>query len=233
MHVDDGVDSAGGQEDRTGVFIVTPIRLYRDGIAHFLRSSGKVDVLGTAEESATTIRLAIELLPDVILLDMALEDSRQTARTLRADVPSAAIVALAVPESEGHVLGCAEAGISGYVPREGSLDELLEAVIRAVNGEAVCSPQIAGSLFRRIAALSGAEDGDPPAAGVRARLTAREAEVVALIDDGLSNKQIARELCIELPTVKNHVHSILEKLGASSRGEAAARARRPTPAGRR
>ena len=220
-------------ETRPGVFIVTAIRLYRDGIAHFLRSSGKVEVLGTAEESFTTVRMVVELLPDVILLDMALEDSRRTARTLRSAVPGAAIVALAVPESEGHVLDCAEAGIAGYVPREGSLDELLATVLLAICGEARCSPQIAGGLFRRIAALAGADRPEPQASDARARLTAREAEVVALIDDGLSNKQIARELCIELATVKNHVHSILEKLGASSRGEAAARARSPYPAARR
>jgi two-component system nitrate/nitrite response regulator NarL len=232
MHADDGVDSAVGNA-RPSVFIVTPIRLYRDGIAHFLRSSGKVEVLGAAKEGATTIRLAVELLPDVILLDMELEESRQTAWTLRAAVPGAAVVALAVPESEDHVIGCAEAGIAGYVPREASLDELLATLIRAVNGEATCSPRIAGGLFRRIAALAGSERGAPGAADGHARLTAREAEVVALIDDGLSNKQIARELCIELPTVKNHVHSILEKLGASSRGEAAARARQPHSTGPR
>ena len=219
-------------ETRPGVFVVTPIRLYRDGIAHYLRSSGKVDVLGAAEESVTTIRLAVELRPDVILLDMALSDSRETARTLAAVVPAAAIVALAVPDSEGHVIDCAEAGIAGYVPRDGTLEELLASVLRARNGEALCSPKVAGGLFRRVAALARAETEPAPEAPGRA-LTAREAEVVALIDDGLSNKQIARELCIELPTVKNHVHSILEKLGASSRGEAAARARRPNPATRR
>jgi two-component system, NarL family, nitrate/nitrite response regulator NarL len=231
MHADAGVDPGLG-EARTSVFIVTPIRLYRDGIAHFLRSSGRVVVLGTAEESATTIRLATELVPDVILLDMALEDSRETARRLTAAVPGAAIVALAVPESEGHVVGCAEAGICGYVSREGSLDELLATVTRTTNGEALCSPRIAASLFRRVAALSRAEHPPEPGPEGPSRLTAREAEVVALIDHGLSNKQIARELCIEVPTVKNHVHSILEKLGASSRGEAAARARHAPANGR-
>jgi DNA-binding NarL/FixJ family response regulator len=100
----------------------------------------------------------------------------------------------------------------------------LTAVLRAVKGEAVCPPRIAAGLFRRVAALSSASS-DQASLQSEARLTAREAEVLALIDDGLSNKQISRRLYIEVPTVKNHVHSILDKLGARSRGEAAARVR--------
>jgi two-component system, NarL family, nitrate/nitrite response regulator NarL len=164
------------------------------------------------------------LLPDVVLLDMALENSWLTARALHEALPRTAIVALAIPESEGHVLGCAEAGICGYVTRDGSLEDLLTTVVRAANGEAFCSPRIAAGLFRRVAALSSAGPARAPGSP-SARLTGREVEVVGLIDDGLSNKQIARRLCIEVPTVKNHVHSILDKLGASSRGEAAARVR--------
>lgn len=209
-----------------GLLIVTPIKLYRDGIAHFLSASNGVCVLGTADESTDTVRLARELVPDVVLLDMALEDSRAMARAMRAAVPQATIVALAIPESEGYVVSCAEAGISAYVPRDGSLDELLGTILRAADGEAVISPVVAGGLLRRVATL--ASQREPALAEERpvARLTAREAEVMALIDDGLSNQQIARRLCIEVPTVKNHVHSILDKLGASSRTEAAARARK-------
>jgi two-component system nitrate/nitrite response regulator NarL len=210
-----------------GLLIVTPIKLYRDGIAHFLSSSQEVCVLGTADESTDTVRLARELMPDVVLLDMAMDDGRAMARAMRAAVPQATIVALAVPESEGYVVSCAEAGISAYVPRDGSLDELLGTILRAAEGEAVISPVIAGGLLRRIAALSSQREAPPvPEERPAARLTAREAEVIALIDDGLSNQQIARRLCIEVPTVKNHVHSILDKLGASSRTEAAARARK-------
>jgi DNA-binding NarL/FixJ family response regulator len=213
------------QAPKAGVFIVTPIKLYRDGIAHYLRASGQVAVLGTADESTTTIRRAHELLPDVILLDMALEDTRATARALREALPGASIVALAIPDSEEHVLECAEAGISSYVSREGSLDELLATVVRAANGETVCSPRLANGLFRRVATLSSRNAGGGVAGLAAPRLTAREVEVIELINEGLSNKQIALRLYIEVPTVKNHVHSILEKFGVGSRSEAAARAR--------
>jgi two-component system nitrate/nitrite response regulator NarL len=224
IRVEDGIDRQSEGRRPTGILIVTPIKLYRDGIAHFLRSCAGVEVLGAAEESATTIRRALELFPDVILLDMALEFSWPTARALHQALPQTAIVAMAIPESEDHVLGCAEAGICGYVTRDASLEDLLTAVIRAASGEALCPPRIAGGLFRRVAALSSAGSERAPVQP-SARLTAREAEVLALIDDGLSNKQISRRLYIEVPTVKNHVHSILDKLGARSRSEAAARVR--------
>ena len=216
---------AGEIPDVYGVFIVTPIKLYRDGIAHFLSASSEFEVLDTADESATTIRLAANLQPDAILLDMTMHRSLDAARALRLLLPETPIVALAVPESAGEVVDCVEAGISAYVPREGSLDELLTTLSLAVKGEAACSGSVTAALIRRLAAR---------AANTRAQedrlsattLTARETVVVSLIDEGLSNKQIAYRLCITVATVKNHVHSILEKLGAHSRGEAAARARR-------
>jgi two-component system nitrate/nitrite response regulator NarL len=157
---------------------------------------------------------------------MTLDRSRDTARALRQLLPEIQIMALAVPEAEGFVVDCFEAGICGYVPREGSLEELLDRLTLAVNGKAQCSGRVTAALIRRLAARASDDGQGEPAVRPPIPLTAREAEVVSLIEDGLSNKQIARRLFIEVPTVKNHVHSILEKLGARSRGEAAARARR-------
>jgi DNA-binding NarL/FixJ family response regulator len=145
-----------------------------------------------------------------------------TARALARDTPHARVVALAVPESERHVIACAEAGIVGYVAREASFTDLVAAIEGAARGEAHCSPRVAGGLLRRLGALSLERDqhevGD-------ARLTARELEIVGLIDRGLSNKEIATALSIGVPTVKNHVHHVLEKLGAERRSQAAARVR--------
>lgn len=226
MHT--GGDRIAGSEARIRLFIVTPIRLYRDGLAHFLRSSDRVSVLGAAAEERQTIDRVAELLPDVVLLDMTLDRSRETARSLRRVSPMAAIVALAVPDSGPHIVSCAEAGVAGYVSRDASLDELLAAIVAAHIGEAVCSPQVAAQLLRRIAALVAESEPTPiPKPG---RLTPREGEVLALIDQGLSNQQIARTLHIGLPTAKNHVHSILDKLGAQSRSEAVAVARRSVTA---
>jgi DNA-binding NarL/FixJ family response regulator len=104
------------------------------------------------------------------------------------------------------------------VSREGSLEDLISALDSVSRGELLCPPRIAAGLRRRVAALAAAR----APVGPRGHLTRREAEVAGLIDAGLSNKQIAQRLCIEVPTVKNHVHNILEKLQVHRRGEAAA-----------
>ncbi|HEX7241600.1 MAG TPA: response regulator transcription factor, partial [Longimicrobiaceae bacterium] len=126
-----------------------------------------------------------------------------------------------IVETEDVVLACAEAGVSGYVSRGASLDDLVGALRSVARGELVCSPHIAGSLFRRVAALSERREASPAAV-----LTPREREILGLIDQGLSNKEISRRLRIELSTVKNHVHNLLEKLQVSRRGAAAACLRR-------
>ena len=114
-----------------------------------------------------------------------------------------------------------EAGAAGYLTRDASLRDLFAALSSAVRDEVLCSPRIVASLARRLARLAEQHATRPTPAS----LTAREAEVVGLLDAGLSNKEIATRLCIELPTVKNHVHHILEKLHVNRRGEAAARLR--------
>lgn len=209
----------------TGLLIVTPIKLYRDGIAHFLEGSEEFSVLGTCEVSDAVVQTARDVAPDVILLDMALQDSRSTARALHEALPDIPIVALAVHESEGDVVACAEVGVLAYVPGDGTLDDLAATIRRAARGEALCPPQIAAGLFRRVATLWACV-ADPSEQGRgKARLTAREEDVLALLEQGLSNQQIARRLSIEVATVKNHVHAILEKTESTSRSEVAARAR--------
>jgi two-component system nitrate/nitrite response regulator NarL len=108
------------------------------------------------------------------------------------------------------------------VTPDGSLDDLASAVASVRRGEVLCSPGMAAGLFRRVAALARERGLDP----IEEKLTARELEVLRLIEEGRSNKEIASLLSIEVPTVKNHVHRILEKLHVHRRSEAAARARR-------
>jgi two-component system nitrate/nitrite response regulator NarL len=128
------------------------------------------------------------------------------------------VVALGVPEVEADILRFAEVGVHAYVPPQAGVDDLIRAVNGVVRGEPPCSPRIAAALLRRVAVLAAAHG---PQSEMR-QLTCRERQTVQLIEEGLSNKEIARRLCIEVPTVKNHVHSILKKLRAKRRGEAAA-----------
>jgi len=204
------------------VLIVADIRLYREGLAEILGKRAQLQVVGTANAGAAAAARAVELSPDVILVDQAMPDNILAIRSLRALLPSAKIVALGVPETEHDVIGCAEAGVSGYVSREGSLDDLVAVVESVGRGELLCSPRVAASLLRRVASRAGTLWDSAPAD----HLTAREAQIGQLIQGGLSNKEIASRLGIEVTTVKNHVHNLLEKLQVHRRAEAVARLQR-------
>jgi two-component system nitrate/nitrite response regulator NarL len=203
------------------ILIVTDIRLYRDGLADFLAKRERLAVVGTADSRATAVGQARDLAPDVILVDQAMPAGGATIRDLLALMPSPKVLALGVAETEGDVIACAEAGASGYVAREASLDELVAAVESVGRGELLCSPRAAASLMRRVA-LRAAGNVEPIPAN---RLTIREVQIVRLIEQGLSNKEIASRLGIEVATVKNHVHNVLEKLQVHRRAEAATRLR--------
>lgn len=196
--------------------IIADIRLYREGLAEVLGREPDIRVVGTASgDEAAILRIAADA-PDVAVLDMAITASAAIARTLGKSGAGIAVLALGVPETESHVLACAEVGVAGVVPREGSLQDLLAGVRQVARGEAHYSPRVVAALLQRLAARSR------PREQAADRLTARELEIVRLIDQGLTNKEIAAHLYIELATVKNHVHNILEKLRLHGRAEAAA-----------
>jgi DNA-binding NarL/FixJ family response regulator len=152
---------------------------------------------------------------------MATPESHAAVRDIESLTPASRVVALGVADVEADVLACAEAGVAGYVRREGSLEDLVVAVEGVARGEMLCSPELAGSLWRRVAVLSANQQ----VASNVADLTRREREVVRLIDHDLSNKEIARQLGIGVATVKNHVHNLLDKLHVNTRAQAAACAR--------
>jgi two-component system nitrate/nitrite response regulator NarL len=180
-----------------------------------LEQAVKVVLVGLASSAADAVEQVRRLAPDITLLDMAMSDAFSVARHLARFAGGSRIVALGMAENEAEVLNCAQLGIAGYVTRDASIAEMLAAVEATARGEVHCSPKIAGSLFRRIAALSTESRGSAPNA-----LTARESQILKLLQQGMSNKMISRSLGIELPTVKNHVHSILAKLGIHRRTEA-------------
>jgi two-component system, NarL family, nitrate/nitrite response regulator NarL len=204
----------------TRVFVISRVCLYRDGLATMLVRRRQIDVVGTAANVADAARACHEarVWPDVVLLDTAGGDVGEAVEALRAALPGSRLVALTVPSREQELLAYVEAGVDGFVTVEASFSELVAAITSAARGEALCSPTVAAALIRRLAARARELAAPEPAVA----LTAREREIAELIGGGLSNKQIARRLCIELPTVKNHVHHILAKLGVRGRHEAAA-----------
>lgn len=199
------------------VLILSAIRFYRDGIAQALRSEKAIDVIGATADPIEAVAQLAESGPAVVLLDVEVPGSAALVRRMVETAPGTKVLALALDEEEDVVLACAEAGIAGYVASDASLADLVAAVCDAVRGEVTCPPRITGSLFRRVAALARDRRGTALDA-----LTPREREVLCLICEGLSNKAIARQLGIEMPTTKNHVHRVLKKLGVGRRDAAAA-----------
>jgi DNA-binding NarL/FixJ family response regulator len=208
------------------VAVVAEVCLYREGVAHALSRRAELEVTATAGCRADALDLLRRATPQVLLLDLGTPGAREIVATARAVAPDTRIVALAIRETEAGVLACAEAGVAGYVTRDASMDELVATVLAAARGELVCPPAIAASLFRHVGNL--AQRRAEPAPDV---LTTREREIAALLEQGLSNKEISRRLSIGLSTVKNHVHSVLEKLNVPRRAAAAARMRQPRDEG--
>jgi DNA-binding NarL/FixJ family response regulator len=138
------------------------------------------------------------------------------------------VVALGLLDSEAEVLAAAESGASGFVLRDACLDELIDCLETVARGDLRCSPSIAGALLRRLGTLASERPRSDPVRDI----TWREREVLGLVEQGLSNKDIAGRLSIEVTTVKNHIHNILEKLGVRRRSDAAATLRQ-MPAARR
>ncbi len=157
--------------------------------------------------------------PDVILVDAALVGARAGVLRLLGRFPELKVVALGDFQENGEIIAYAEAGVAGFVTRDQALDELIRTLESVVEGHLHCPPHVAAALLRRVASV--ASEKTPGASAAGARLTARELEILTLLGDGLSNKQIAWRLSIEVATVKNHVHNILEKLQVRSRTDAA------------
>jgi two-component system nitrate/nitrite response regulator NarL len=199
------------------VVMVGAVRLYREGIAHALaQERGGIAVTGTASSAGEAIRAIADLDPNVVLVDLAMPEALDVVRRL-AGQSGRRVVVLGCPDGDREILACAEAGIAGLVTRDGSVGDLCEAIESAVRNELACTPYVAGLLLRRVASLVGRQPNGPG----WSQLTLREREVAGLLEAGFSNKEIARRLCVELATVKNHVHHILEKLHVGQRSEVA------------
>jgi two-component system nitrate/nitrite response regulator NarL len=215
--------SAPSPRVATRAIVASSLRLLRDGLMDALDKSNAIHVIGTAAD-AERLRASIrELEPDLVLLDIDMAGSLALVHAVHDFDPSPKVVAFAVSDADDALVEYIEAGIAGYVTRDGSLTDVVATVESVARGETIISPKLAASLFKRLAAQRRREDvivGDGPP-----ELTSRERQILLLIEQGMANKEIARTLGIELATVKNHVHHVLEKLKVSRRGQAAARAR--------
>ena len=223
---------------RPEVFVIAGVRLYQEGLSEALRTAGDCALAGSARDGRAALeRLrALDPPPRVVLLDVGVSEGPALVRRLRAAATEVKVVALAVGDNEADAIAWAEAGVDGLVSRDASLQELHDTIAAVDRGVSLCTPATVAALLRHVAATARQrEHGAARASEQRAApLTRREREIVGLIGEGLSNKEIGRRLHIELSTVKNHVHRVLEKLDVRGRRDAAAvlRDARPAATGR-
>ena len=205
----------------TRALIAGRSRVHRDALATVLAQSDRVRVVGTASDRAEVLARLDADRPDIVLIDVTMFDAARTVADIKARTPGVQVVAITLGETEAEVVELAEAGVAGYVLADGSIEDMLVAVESAVRRELYCPPRVAFTLLRRVGALAAQIKAEERAEGPLSTLTQREWEVLQLVDQGMSNKEIAGHQGIELATVKNHVHNILNKLHVHKRISAA------------
>ena len=183
----------------------------RQGLRMFLSLEPELEVVGEAENGEEALRMARELRPDVVLMDllMPVMDGVEATKAIRAELPEVEVVALTSVLEDVSVTGAVRAGAIGYLLKDTEADALCRAIKAAVEGQVQLTPQAAARLMQVVSAPESPQ-----------ALTERETEVLQLLAQGQANKQIARSLSIAEKTVKVHVSNILGKLGVQSRTQA-------------
>ncbi len=207
------------------VLVVSEVRIVREGVRAVLAARDGIDIVSTVDSQHAGVQCA-ELQPQIALFDAARRDSVEFVKDILTRAPDCKVVAFGVRETAEDILPWAAAGTAGYVHACATGGEVASVLEQVMRGELPCSARAAAALYREVATLSRWGGGRPRERGaVMLRLSRRELQIARLIERGLTNKQIARVLCIEPATVKNHVHNLCEKLRVHRRGAAVARLR--------
>ncbi|KWX60703.1 two-component system response regulator [Mycobacterium sp. NAZ190054] len=203
------------------VLIIDDCTLNRENLAAAFSSSG-AGTVSVAWDLPSLFTALTTTPPGLVLLNINTRDSVVLLHAVFEVNPRTRVIVLGMADDDDDgIIACAEAGVAGYHLRNESLDDLLTVMGRVAQGEMLCSPKVSAILLRRLSSLASQRE---PAAKELV-LTAREVQILRMLELGLSNRDIADRLCIAVHTVKNHVHSVLTKLGVTNRAEAAARFR--------
>jgi two-component system nitrate/nitrite response regulator NarL len=214
--------------DRIRVAVIDDHPLFREGVAHTIRSSKVLEVVAEGACADDAVRIAEDELPDIVLLDVSMPGGGiEAARAISRVCPIVKTIMLTVSESEEHVAQALEAGAHGYVLKGTSGPELINTMRAVSRGESYVSPGLAARLLTlsKRQTRTAAQQNDLP------ELTKREEQILDLVARGLTNKEIARGLTISEKTVKHYMTNIMQKLHVRNRVEAVlAYQRKGTPA---
>jgi DNA-binding NarL/FixJ family response regulator len=205
------------------VLLADDQRIVRDGLAMLLGLLPDVEVAGTAADGEEAVALAARLRPDVVLMDLRMPrcDGVEATRQLREQAPQTAVVVLTTYADDRSVLDALRAGARGYLTKDASADEIRQALQRVASGQAAIDPVVQRHLVEAIADSPAPAPGPgPDQPQLPDGLTPREAEVLTLIAEGLSNAEIAASLVVTEATVKSHINHLLTKTGCRDRAQA-------------
>ena len=200
------------------VLVVDDQELFRRGLTMLLNVETDIEVVGEAADGASAVRLATDMAPDVVLMDVRMprQTGIEACTAIKDAAPNARIIMLTVSDEEADLYEAVKNGASGYLLKDSSIEEVAQAVRVVADGQSLISPSMAIKLLDEFKQMSRTDRSSVPTP----RLTDRELEVLRLVATGLNNREIAKQLFISENTVKNHVRNILEKLQLHSRMEA-------------
>lgn len=210
----------------TRVLVVDDLALFRHAIAALIDGEDDLEVVGEADNGLDAVELARQLAPDVIVMDveMPVMDGLGAAARIREHVPAAKIVMLTVAEDDEHLMEAVALGVHGYLLKDLRPDQLFDMIRAVTRGETPVSPALVTRLLAALRETGGARPQwtAPQTSRPEDALSHRELEILQLVAEGLSNKEIGSRLSITEGTVKNHVHHALGKLNMDNRIQAAA-----------
>ena len=203
------------------LLLIEDNRLLRDGIHSILKAHKDIVIIATSGDGKNTLLKIKELKPNVILLDLGLrsQNSLHVVEIVRKDFPDAKIIIMDLAPVQADILQYVKAGANGFILKDASLNDFLITIRTVAEGSTVLPPLLVDSLFSQIVDHAVREGKTKLKESVR--MTAREREVIVLLGDGLTNKEIAQKIRVSTYTVKSHIHNIMEKLALHTRLEIA------------